>query len=144
VRRDDLAARRHAATVRAEREQRSHGLARRHGLGEEDRDARHPDRNSGNSILAMSGEESLAQVNREIATRRSEPGPRRLRDLPLQHAHDGPDLVLCGADHPDDVRMANYADNLIVASRCTWSGRCRCAWRCARSWVVGFLILAAR
>jgi len=54
----------------------------------------------GHSILAMSGEESLAQVNREIAYRSAEPGPRRLRDLPLQHAHDGPDLVLCGADHP--------------------------------------------
>ena len=55
----------------------------------------------GHSILAMSGEESLAQVNREIAlSKGAESDSHRVHHLPLQHAHDRADFVLRRPDHP--------------------------------------------
>jgi amino acid transporter len=68
----------------------------------------------GHSVLAMSGEESLAQVNREIAS----PKLRNLKRAALiiaifSFVFTGIGSMLAVMIIPDDVRVAVYKDNLI-------------------------------
>jgi len=98
----------------------------------------------GHSILAMSGEESLAQVNREIAYPKV---PNLVRAGFVIFLYSM--LMTCLISFfavliiPDDVRMANYADNLIggLAMYVVGPLSVRLALR-AFVVVVGFLILA--
>jgi amino acid transporter len=68
----------------------------------------------GHSVLAMSGEESLAQVNRELA----HPKLKNLKRAAVVIAiysfvFTGGVSVLAGTIIPDDVRVRVYSDNLI-------------------------------
>lgn len=68
----------------------------------------------GHSVLAMSGEESLAQVNRELA----HPKLKNLKRAAVVIAiysfiFTGGVSVLAGTIIPDDVRVRIYSDNLI-------------------------------
>jgi amino acid transporter len=68
----------------------------------------------GHSVLAMSGEESLAQVNREIA----HPKLKNLKRAAIvigiySFVFTGVSAVLAGTLIPDDVRIPVYRDNLI-------------------------------
>lgn len=68
----------------------------------------------GHSVLAMSGEESLAQVNRELA----HPKLKNLKRAAVVIAiysfiFTGGVSVLAGTIIPDDVRVKVYSDNLI-------------------------------
>src|SRR5258708_23878757 len=70
----------------------------------------------GHSVLAMSGEESLAQVNREIAS----PKLRNLKRAALVIAifsfvFTGIGSLLAVIIIPDSVRLSVYSDNLISA-----------------------------
>src|SRR5579864_8168094 len=70
---------------------------------------------SGHSVLAMSGEESLAQVNREIAS----PKLRNLKRAALiiaifSFVFTGIGSLLAVMIIPDDVRVSVYKDNLIA------------------------------
>src|SRR6478752_3782008 len=69
----------------------------------------------GHSVLAMSGEESLAQVNREIAS----PKLRNLKRAALiiaifSFVFTGIGSLLAVMIIPDDVRVSVYKDNLIA------------------------------
>lgn len=98
----------------------------------------------GHSILAMSGEESLAQINREIAAPKLK---NLLRTGLVIFIYT---LLLTGVVSffavmiiPDDVRMSHYADNLLggLAMHVVGPLWARTALR-AFVVVVGFLILA--
>ncbi len=98
----------------------------------------------GHSILAMSGEESLAQVNREIASPKI-PNLVRAGFVIFLYSMLMTTLISFFAVMiiPDDVRMATYSDNLIggLAMYVVGPLSLRLALR-AFVVVVGFLILA--
>lgn len=97
----------------------------------------------GHSVLAMSGEESLAQVNREI----EHPKLRNLKRAAFVIAiystvFTGLGSLLAVMIIPDSVRVSQYGDNLIAGMAMYMAGPL--AWRIAfRIFVVivGFLIL---
>jgi amino acid transporter len=98
----------------------------------------------GHSILAMSGEESLAQVNREI----EHPKLRNLKRAAIVIAiysliFTGGATLLASMLIPDSVRVSKYGDNLIAGLAMYMAGPL--IWRIAfRIFVVvvGFLILS--
>ena len=98
----------------------------------------------GHSILAMSGEESLAQVNREIEA------PKLKNLLRAGFVIFFYSMLLTSLVSffavmiiPDSVRMASYSDNLI-GGLAMYRGRAAVARLALRAFVVftGFLILA--
>jgi len=98
----------------------------------------------GHSVLAMSGEESLAQVNREIAS----PKLRNLKRAALiiaifSFVFTGIGSLLAVMIIPDDVRVKVYSDNLISGMAMYMVGP-RVLKLVFRTFVVvvGFLILS--
>ena len=68
----------------------------------------------GHSVLAMSGEESLAQVNRELAHPKLKNLKRAAVIIAIySFVFTGGVSVLAGIIIPDDVRVKVYSDNLI-------------------------------
>ena len=131
----DLDARRDAAALRAALQRRRARLARRHGLGRSRSALLGILIAFGHSILAMSGEESLAQVNREIAYPKV---PNLIRAGFIIFLYSllmtGADLVLRGADHSRrraHERVQRQPDRRPRDVR--GRARCRCASCCAPS-----------
>ena len=69
----------------------------------------------GHSILAMSGEETLAQVYREVESAQAARTSRRRPSSSSSTACSSPSRIsfLAVMIIPDDVRMTQYGDNLI-------------------------------
>ena len=98
----------------------------------------------GHSVLAMSGEESLAQVNRELASPKLKNLKRAAVIIALYSTiFTGLSSLLAVMLIPDSVRVPVYKDNLIAGLAMYMSGPLllRVAFR-AFVVVVGFLILS--